>query len=340
MDSPLIRVRLDPTCTYAAVASADRSVRLIDLAAGTAVAGPVRGHAEAVAGLAFMGDLGRLVTASRDGCVFVWRLPAPVVGAMRTAALAVWPPTSPAKVEVTATSESVSAPAKKAILQAEEVFAAADGVPSRRPTIYDLKPQPQSAANRPAPQPATGVQAAAGGAAEEARRRAAFLSSLLDESHRHTLQIEGSCASSADAAKMQPTPSTAPAAPQSAQPALQIHSLQEQTSAPAITKCESEPGQLNWAARRDQSNAPAGEGHPLDDLCVEELDVEARCEGPASVRPGKVGSGLGELEDDEDEDEDNSVEDTRGGGVRANRGAATIAASQEAQDFQVSVPIF
>jgi hypothetical protein len=268
-----------------------------------------------VAGLAFVGDLGRLVTASRDGCVFVWRLPASVVGAMRTAASAACsssPPTGVASLSESAARRTVP------VVQAPASVAA---VPSRRPTILDLERQQQPTADPPIPQLEVDVHPA-GESGEGTKRRAAFLASLLDESHRTALKLEDGAVSSAKA-DPQLTPST------------QSERQPQPSTASGAKGCKSDEGQHSWAARRGQPSAVGGV--PLDDLCVEELDEVASGKGAASACKAKVESGLGELEDDEDEEEDATLEDSQGSRNGSRRGAAMLAASQEAQDFQVFV---
>jgi hypothetical protein len=127
------------------VAAADRSVRIIDLENGNAVAGPVRGHAEAIAGLAFVADLGRLITVSRDSCIFVWRLPAAVVNPIRAIRCAATDSLVSTEVKGTdpagACNRKFEYNASAAVAGANSEDSHPTSVPLlRRPTINDLVP--------------------------------------------------------------------------------------------------------------------------------------------------------------------------------------------------------
>lgn len=69
----LTRVAMDPAGLFVAAGASDCSVRLLDFFSGAALA-RASGHAGLVTGLAFAPDCRRLLTASLDGCIFVWRL--------------------------------------------------------------------------------------------------------------------------------------------------------------------------------------------------------------------------------------------------------------------------
>mmetsp|Transcript_292 Transcript_292/g.762 ORF Transcript_292/g.762 Transcript_292/m.762 type:complete len:1762 (+) Transcript_292:199-5484(+) len=77
-----LRVRVSATGTHALTSCSDRGVRLYDLAGGGACSAAVHGHSEPVTGLALSPDHERAVSASGDGCIFVWRLPRAVSRAM------------------------------------------------------------------------------------------------------------------------------------------------------------------------------------------------------------------------------------------------------------------
>jgi len=77
-----LRVRVNAAGTHALTSCSDRGVRLYDLAGGGACSVAVHGHSEPVTGLAFSPDHERAVSASGDGCIFVWRLPKASVRAM------------------------------------------------------------------------------------------------------------------------------------------------------------------------------------------------------------------------------------------------------------------
>ncbi|RKO86198.1 hypothetical protein BDK51DRAFT_39058 [Blyttiomyces helicus] len=68
-----IKVTMSPTGQHVATASADRCVRILDMATGECV-GRGRGHAEIVTGARFFCGGKRIVSTGGDGCVFVWRV--------------------------------------------------------------------------------------------------------------------------------------------------------------------------------------------------------------------------------------------------------------------------
>jgi WD40 repeat protein len=76
-----LRVRLDPTGMFAATTSSDKAIRLHDFHSGDLVC-IAHGHSEPVTAVAFAPSLDRLVSASGDGCIFVWQLPAAVARSM------------------------------------------------------------------------------------------------------------------------------------------------------------------------------------------------------------------------------------------------------------------
>jgi len=75
------RLTVDSSGLYAACCTFDRWVRLMDFHSGEVLA-QVAGHAELVTSLKFTADGKRLVSGGGDGCVFVWKLGSPLVGAM------------------------------------------------------------------------------------------------------------------------------------------------------------------------------------------------------------------------------------------------------------------
>jgi WD40 repeat protein len=76
-----LRVRLDPTGMFAATTSSDKGIRIHDFHSGEVVC-CAHGHSEPVTAIAFSPALDRLVSASGDGCIFVWQLPPLVSRAM------------------------------------------------------------------------------------------------------------------------------------------------------------------------------------------------------------------------------------------------------------------
>ncbi|CAH1118398.1 unnamed protein product [Phaedon cochleariae] len=73
-DGTLIKVVLDRSGIYLATSCTDKSLSVYDYYSGECMA-TVCGHSELATGLRFTNDCRRLVSASGDGCVFVWRVP-------------------------------------------------------------------------------------------------------------------------------------------------------------------------------------------------------------------------------------------------------------------------
>ncbi|XP_046383453.1 mitogen-activated protein kinase-binding protein 1 isoform X1 [Ischnura elegans] len=73
-DGSLIKVVLDASGIYAATSSTDKTLSIYDYYSGECMA-TMWGHSELATGLRFTNDGRRLVSASGDGCLFVWRLP-------------------------------------------------------------------------------------------------------------------------------------------------------------------------------------------------------------------------------------------------------------------------
>ena len=73
-EGTLIKVALDPSGTFAATSCTDKSLYLYDYQTGESLA-TTCGHAELVTGLKFSENGKNLISASGDGCIFIWRLP-------------------------------------------------------------------------------------------------------------------------------------------------------------------------------------------------------------------------------------------------------------------------
>ncbi|XP_046980960.1 mitogen-activated protein kinase-binding protein 1 isoform X1 [Schistocerca americana] len=80
-DGSLIKVVLDTSGIYAATSCTDKTLCVYDYYSGECMA-TMFGHSELVTGLRFTADCRRLVSASGDGCIFVWRLPHDMVVTM------------------------------------------------------------------------------------------------------------------------------------------------------------------------------------------------------------------------------------------------------------------
>ncbi|RDX82457.1 WD repeat-containing protein 62, partial [Mucuna pruriens] len=70
-----IKVIMDPSCTYVVCSFSNKSICIYDFITGEMVA-KATGHAEIVTGVIFLPDCKHIVDG--NGCVFVWKLPAPL----------------------------------------------------------------------------------------------------------------------------------------------------------------------------------------------------------------------------------------------------------------------
>ncbi|KAK7791821.1 hypothetical protein R5R35_001242 [Gryllus longicercus] len=73
-DGSLIKVVLDNSGIYAATSCTDKTLCVYDYYSGECMA-TMFGHSELVTGLRFTSDCRRLISASGDGCIFVWKVP-------------------------------------------------------------------------------------------------------------------------------------------------------------------------------------------------------------------------------------------------------------------------
>ncbi|XP_068198768.1 mitogen-activated protein kinase-binding protein 1-like isoform X2 [Antennarius striatus] len=81
-DGSLLRVQLDPSGQYVATSCSDKSISIFDFHTGECVA-TMFGHSEIVTGMKFTNDCKRLISASGDSCIFVWRLAPELTISMR-----------------------------------------------------------------------------------------------------------------------------------------------------------------------------------------------------------------------------------------------------------------
>ncbi|XP_066601147.1 mitogen-activated protein kinase-binding protein 1 isoform X2 [Prorops nasuta] len=81
-DGSLIKVVLDASGIYVATSCTDKTLCVYDYYSGECMA-TMLGHSELVTGLRFSPDCRHLVSASGDGCVFVWRVPHDMVVTMQ-----------------------------------------------------------------------------------------------------------------------------------------------------------------------------------------------------------------------------------------------------------------
>ncbi|KAK4878078.1 hypothetical protein RN001_010584 [Aquatica leii] len=80
-DGTLIKVTLDRSGIYLATSCTDKSLSVYDYYTGECMA-TMCGHSELATGLRFTNDCRRLISASGDGCIFVWRVPHDMVVTM------------------------------------------------------------------------------------------------------------------------------------------------------------------------------------------------------------------------------------------------------------------
>ena len=72
---------MDSSGIYAATSCTDKTLCVYDYYSGECMA-TMFGHSELVTGLRFTNDCRRLVSASGDGCIFVWKVPHDMVVTM------------------------------------------------------------------------------------------------------------------------------------------------------------------------------------------------------------------------------------------------------------------
>ncbi|XP_072157610.1 mitogen-activated protein kinase-binding protein 1, partial [Bemisia tabaci] len=80
-DGSLIKVVLDASGIFVATSSTDKTLCIYDYYSGECMA-TMTGHSELVTGLRFSLDCQRLISASGDGCIFVWTIPRDMVTTM------------------------------------------------------------------------------------------------------------------------------------------------------------------------------------------------------------------------------------------------------------------
>ncbi|KAI1295684.1 Mitogen-activated protein kinase-binding protein 1 [Halotydeus destructor] len=73
-EGTLIKMEFDPSGTYLATSSTDKSLSIYDYQSGECLA-VTSGHSELITGLKFTPNGRNLISVSGDGCVFIWKLP-------------------------------------------------------------------------------------------------------------------------------------------------------------------------------------------------------------------------------------------------------------------------
>lgn len=74
----LIKVALDPSCTFLAASSTDKSISIYDYQRGERIASVSEGLADLVTDLKFSRDGRYLVASTGDGCIFIWSSPSEI----------------------------------------------------------------------------------------------------------------------------------------------------------------------------------------------------------------------------------------------------------------------
>ncbi|TSK58026.1 Mitogen-activated protein kinase-binding protein 1 [Bagarius yarrelli] len=72
-DGSLLRVQIDPSGLYVATSCSEKNLSLFDLQTGDCLAA-VFGHSEIITSIKFTQNCRHLISASGDGCIFIWRL--------------------------------------------------------------------------------------------------------------------------------------------------------------------------------------------------------------------------------------------------------------------------
>lgn len=74
----LIKIALDPSCTFLATSSTDKSISIFDYQRGERIASVSEGLADLVTDLKFSRDGKYLVASTGDGCIFIWSSPSEI----------------------------------------------------------------------------------------------------------------------------------------------------------------------------------------------------------------------------------------------------------------------
>lgn len=81
-EGSLIKLSLDPSGIYVATSCTDKTLAVYDYYSNECMA-RMYGHSELVTGLKFTNDCRHLISASGDGCVFVWQVPHDMIVTMQ-----------------------------------------------------------------------------------------------------------------------------------------------------------------------------------------------------------------------------------------------------------------
>ncbi|XP_075087942.1 uncharacterized protein LOC107789020 [Nicotiana tabacum] len=101
-----LKVCVDPSCSYLVCSDSFKILCLYDIMSGNMVAQAV-GHGDVITGVIFLPDCKHLVSVSRDGCIFVWKLPGSLSSVMLWKIKENACPLSPEKFGAPATSDQI-----------------------------------------------------------------------------------------------------------------------------------------------------------------------------------------------------------------------------------------
>ncbi|XP_010256673.1 PREDICTED: mitogen-activated protein kinase-binding protein 1 isoform X2 [Nelumbo nucifera] len=76
-----IKVTIDPSSSYMVCSYSNKSICIYDITHGELVAKAV-GHGEVITGVIFLPDFKHIISVGGDGCIFIWKLPAPLSSRM------------------------------------------------------------------------------------------------------------------------------------------------------------------------------------------------------------------------------------------------------------------
>lgn len=80
-EGTIIKIALDPSCTFLAASSTDKSINIYDYQRGECIASVSYGLSDLVTDLKFSHDGRHLIACSGDGCIFIWSSPAEIANA-------------------------------------------------------------------------------------------------------------------------------------------------------------------------------------------------------------------------------------------------------------------
>ncbi|TYZ67178.1 hypothetical protein PybrP1_001672 [[Pythium] brassicae (nom. inval.)] len=136
-------------CVAMSGSLSDKTIRIVDLATGEMLA-DATGHGDTITAVKFTPDCRRLVSASSDGCIFVWRLPEAIQSAIkaRLPRVAEWPVPLPAPPPLMTKAEPAHYHPQQQQQQQSGVLVPPPAPPTPAPKAPSV---PQSTANQTKP---------------------------------------------------------------------------------------------------------------------------------------------------------------------------------------------